>query len=237
MTMNIFIHDMEETHARRVNELCLKYLVQENKEASLLITACEEEMQTAIHEAELLGIFFLAVSEELGQISGEIRKKGELNYIVLMGKTMEEILSAITPDTRPSGCVIKPADEKKFCELLGGLWEDYESIKGEEGIFRFQIKAACYAVPDRNILYFESAKKKIFLKTAGQEFEFYDSLGKIEKNLPGNFMRVHNSYIVNLNKIVKADYAAMTIYLEEDNFVYLSRSYKAELQKRLKQEG
>lgn len=232
--MNIFIHDMEKEHAGRVEEICLKYLVQQNKEARLLITADEEEMQQELFKTELLGIFFLSVSGKLGHISGEIRKKGQLNYIVLMGNSMEEILTGITPDTRPAGCIIKPADEKELCELLEVLWEDYETVKGEEGLFRFQIKSAYYTVHEKNILYFESAKKKIFLKTAGQEFEFYDALGKIEENLPDNFMRVHNSYIVNLNKIVKADYAAMTIYLEEDNFVYLSRSYKAELQKRLK---
>ena len=91
-------------------------------------------------------------------------------------------------------------------------------------------------VPCSKILYFESNSKKIILRTVSQEFEFYGSMQKISEELPGTFIRVHRSFIVNAEKISEVDFGENTIYFEDDTFVYLSRGYKPALQEYLKRQ-
>ena len=52
------------------------------------------------------------------------------------------------------------------------------------------------------VLYIESDNKRTIVHIASRTFDVYHhNLADLEKELPGNFMRVHKSYIVNLSKV------------------------------------
>lgn len=231
--MDILIWDCEQKHADKLEEYCFKYLLQQNIEAEIILARSAEEVQQSIKESELLGIFLLSVDEKLEQITGEIRKSGNQSYIVLMSESVQNLFQHINPLTRPAGCLTKPVSERELREILQSIRKDYLSFRDEKDTFYFQINSTSYAVPCTQILFFESSGKKIVLRTISQEFEFYDSMGKIEQVLPDYFMRIHKSYIVNLNKIRKIDYSSKEVLLEDDMFVYVSRSYKSKLQNRI----
>lgn len=233
--MDILIWDCEKAQAEKIKQYCFRYLLQKNIEGEIILAESAKEVQKSLEQSELLGVFLLSVNEELEQITGEIRKQGNQNYIVLMDESVQNLFRHINPVTRPAGCLKKPISEEELRELLQAIWKDYEEVKDEKDTFYFQIQSASYAVPCNQILFFESASKKIVLRTASQEFEFYDSMGKIERVLPEYFMRIHKSFIVNLNKIKMVDYPNKEVELEDGVFVYVSRSYKTELQNRLQE--
>ena len=71
----------------------------------------------------------------------------------------------------------------------------------------------------------------IKIKTEDQEYTVHSTLKKIEEKLPKNtFLKVHRSFIINVNKIV--DIEDNSVLLKRD-VVPVSRSKRAELMKRL----
>ena len=216
--MNILIRDTDPEHAEKLKELCLKFLFIENKEGDIFVLGEPEETKKVLESLEVTGIFFLDVEYGLREIVEKIRERSEQEYIILMGETGEKILESITPETRPSGTLIKPVQEEKIKNILQELWKDYENISEDSKKFRFQIKSVVYVLPCEKILC----------------FEFYDSLSRIEKELPDNFVRVHKSYVVNVDKIKSVNYAEMEVELEGDMYVYVSRRYKETLKEHLK---
>lgn len=64
-----------------------------------------------------------------------------------------------------------------------------------------------------DIFYIEAMKEYLSVVTKDQKILIYKRMGEFEMMQPENFKRVHNSYIVNVDKIEKV----------EDNMVYLNK--------------
>jgi len=66
-----------------------------------------------------------------------------------------------------------------------------------------------------------------------QEYEFYTTLDAVLKDAPDCFMKIHKSFVVNLSRIVSADYGNMSVEFDDGSEAYISRTYKNELKERL----
>ena len=62
-----------------------------------------------------------------------------------------------------------------------------------------------------DILYVEGSKEYAILKTVSGNHLLYKRMQELENQLPGNFARVHNSFIINLAAILKI----------EDNHIFI----------------
>lgn len=58
-----------------------------------------------------------------------------------------------------------------------------------------------YKVLIDDIIYMESQDHDLIIRTIDDIFRIRETISYYEKHLPSNFMRVHRSYIVNINKI------------------------------------
>jgi len=78
-----------------------------------------------------------------------------------------------------------------------------ELTQSGEVHFSFQTGTQTVNLNVRDILYFESDKRKITVKCAGdREFSFYSKLDKVEEELKKNdFVRCHQSFLINAKKI------------------------------------
>jgi DNA-binding LytR/AlgR family response regulator len=83
-----------------------------------------------------------------------------------------------------------------------------------------------------DILYIESLKDYIKVVTSNQTFLTKQSISSMEENLPGDqFIRIHRSFIVSLNKI--GSYTHDLIWVNKTELP-VSRMYRHELEKILK---
>lgn len=82
-----------------------------------------------------------------------------------------------------------------------------------------------------DIYYIESMRDYVKFVTSGKSYITYSTLKNLEEKLSGNvFLKVHRSYIVNINKI--DDIRGNTIYLK-GNQVPIGKGHKDDLVKRL----
>lgn len=82
------------------------------------------------------------------------------------------------------------------------------------------------------ILYIESIKDYVSIKTDNQEYIVLDTLKSLENQLPENFARVHKSFILNLDKIEKID--VRNVFLNSGKEIPIGETYKSEFFQKLK---
>lgn len=70
------------------------------------------------------------------------------------------------------------------------------TFKNTEGSYRFSV---------HDILYFYSDRRKVTLVTDKGEYSFYEKLDSIEKQLESGFVRIHQRYLVNAQKVEHID--------------------------------
>jgi len=75
------------------------------------------------------------------------------------------------------------------------------------------------------ILFVESIKDYVNIKTENQEYIVLDTLKSLESQLPENFARVHKSFILNLNKIEKID--VRNVFLNSGKEIPIGETYKS----------
>lgn len=89
--------------------------------------------------------------------------------------------------------IIKPVSVNKLMELLHRVRVKLEeernfSFKNADGTWRFLLQ---------DIFYFYSDRRKVVLVTEQSEYAFYAKLDEIEEQLNGQFIRIHQRYLVN----------------------------------------
>ena len=116
-------------------------------------------------------------------------------------------------------------------------WEDFSRemekpvqklLKEKDRILSVKNDRGMYAIPVDNIYYLEvNTKKNVDIHLEEEVIEAYKTLASIEIQLPEeNFFRCHNSFLVNLDHIAKA----------ENGFIYLRNGERAELSRRRRKE-
>lgn len=94
-----------------------------------------------------------------------------------------------------------------------------------------------YFVPQEQILFFETVGKTVSAHTADKMYETQYRLYELEEMLPGSFMRISKSTIVNLNRIysITRNLTASSVIEFSDSIkkVYVSRNYYKALIERM----
>ena len=132
---------------------------------------------------------------------------------------------------RPFRFLVKPVGESKLekCFL-----EAYEEVSGNDSYFRYSYQRMNHKIPIRDILYFESNRRKISIVTQKGDFELYGKLNEIEQSLKiskAAFLRVHQSYLVNYKYVegLGYDFVVMDngkrISISEDRRKRISEQY------------
>lgn len=100
-------------------------------------------------------------------------------------------------DVRPFQFLVKPVTEQQMETCFKAAYED---INSGDFYFRYSYQRINHKVPIRDIMYFESSKRKVFIVTEEETFELYGKLSEIESSLKAckaSFLRVHQSFLVN----------------------------------------
>ena len=115
--------------------------------------------------------------------------------------------------------LLKPFEESRLCEQLNKIMLEIqkeqllERYGGSKLEMKFKGTTSC--VRQEDILYIEKKGKNVVVVTDEQEYEYTDNLKDLEKKLDTErFIRCHNGFIVNLNRIVS--YRRTEVYVGEE---------------------
>lgn len=132
---------------------------------------------------------------------------------------------------RPFQFLVKPVSEEQMEMCFKAAYED---INSGDFYFRYSYQRMNHKVPIRDILYFESNKRKVFIVTEEGNFELYGKLNEIESGLKSckvSFLRVHQSFLVNYRHVKGQSYDFVVmdngkrISISEDRRRMISEQY------------
>ena len=155
------------------------------------------------------GMYFdlIFLDIELDKINGiEVGKKlrEEMNnettqIIYISGK---DSYAMALFETRPLNFLIKPIKSEKIEDAVKTAMHLLEK---SNQLFEFKRGRTITKVPLKEILYFESAGKKINIITTNEVYEFYGKLSDFEDGL-SDFIQIHKSYLVNYYHVIEYHY-------------------------------
>lgn len=96
--------------------------------------------------------------------------------------------------------LLKPINEKKFATVLGRAVDTiFSERKRQSKTLEIQFANTRKILYYEEILYIESQNHKVILHTKGGTIEYYAKIGDLERELQGDFFRIHKGYLVNLS--------------------------------------
>lgn len=148
-------------------------------------------------------------------------------HLLIYGGKIETL-----PEWIPGGPLsFCPQTQTVLPELQRLLLEITES----QTVFSYQFRRESRYVPYNDILYFQSNLRKVeLICRSGDEHGFLDKLDFVEQRVKGPaFVRIHKSYLVNVQYISKLDHAAREIELRNGARLPVSGNYYKQVMERL----
>ncbi len=156
-----------------------------------------------IEEGRYYDMVFLDIfmDQILGMdIARKLRNVGYTGNIVFLTSTAEFAVDSY--EVEASGYLLKPHDYEKLCGLLNRIID-----RTNIGHFQVSVRNTIYSIPFGEIVYVESRNNICILhRSDGSEYNIYKKLSEVELQLnESRFLRCHQSYLVNMSYISKAD--------------------------------
>lgn len=215
----------EET---QIIEECLKKYSQ-TKSLSFSVTQYTngEELIYEIEDGRHFDILFIENTSSGNKGISTAKKIRGLNYSGEIIFTAESGESAVDGyEVNACGYIVKPLNRTKLLSAL-----ERAADKFSADVYRFRQRSDIITLALNEILFIESNNSKCIIHSKdGHKHTVYTKLSDIESELNDcRFLRCHQSYLVNMNHIVKADKCFELT--NGDNILIRQRSLK-EMKKR-----
>lgn len=123
--------------------------------------------------------------------------------------------------------LLKPVIPEKFCSVFEGACREVRRLEERKsGQLFFRTKTRNFTIRKKDILYVESAKRKVEIHMIRENITVYATMKHMEEQLGSNFNRCHRGYLVNMAYV--AGYGTGTIQLQNGEKIYLARDKYAE---------
>lgn len=128
--------------------------------------------------------------------------------------------------------LLKPVSFERFCKSVVKAQERF-SLGKEQDYFFVKSSGRQHRICFEDILYVESIRDYVNIKTSEEEFIVLDTLKSMEQQLPESFfMRIHKSFIVNLNHIKNT--TTKKIIINPEYEIPIGERYKTDFFNRIK---
>lgn len=197
--------------------------IKNNIDAQILLkaTTSDEVLQyVEKHQVDVLILDINLKSTVSGcDVAKIIRAKNKNIYIIFLTGHLEYALVAYkykTFDYLP-----KPICDERLEDTILRLFEDV--YNSHVKFLKLNNKTI---INQDDINYIKKDGMKLVVCTETRTYEAYSSFSKIQPCLPGNFVRCHKSYIINVNKIEHFVSDNNTIQFEHGSFCSVGAKYK-----------
>lgn len=156
-----------------------------------------------------------------------------INFMKILGDKQKYILTTAYSEYALEGYehnivdyLLKPISFERFYKSALKSQERFSATESkEDSHFFVKSSGQQHRINFEDILYVESIKDYVNIKTSEQEYIVLDTLKSMEQQLPENsFVRIHKSFIINLNQIKSFD--SKKVILFSDQEIPIGESYK-----------
>lgn len=163
-----------------------------------------------------------------------------INFMKIVGNKLKYILTTAYSEYALEGYehnvidyLLKPISFSRFEKSTQKALERFTVNETKENTYFFvKSSGQQHKINFDEILFVESIKDYVNIKTEYQEYIVLDTLKSLENQLPVNFARVHKSFILNLEKIEKID--MKNVCLSSGKEIPIGETYKSEFLLKLK---
>lgn len=210
--LKIAICDDEKVICDQLKDILVKLEFEFSEEMEVDIFCSGEKLCEALDEDIYFHIIFLDIEMEIMngvEVGRRIRNKllNESTQIVYISGKESYAMELFK--LRPLDFIIKPLNYKKIKEVFILA---LRLIKRTEGIFQYKFEHSTYNLLIKDILYFSSDNRQVKIHTTKGTNQFYGTLkDTYNKVKEFNFIKIHKSYLVSYNHIIKLQYDQVTM--------------------------
>ena len=180
------------------------------------------------NEADLI---FLDI--QMSELSG-------INFMKIVGDKLKYILTTAYSEYALEGYehnvidyLLKPISFDRFQKSALKAQERFPTNETSANSYFFvKSSGQQHKINFDEILYIESIKDYVNIKTDNQEYIVLDTLKSLEKQLSDRFTRIHKSFIVNVDKIIRINPKTISLLLEIE--IPMGETYKSDFFLKLK---
>ena len=137
------------------------------------------------------------VGGRLAQAAGKLRGLGFKSPVLFLTALKDYVFDAFDVDA--VNYLVKPVDKKKLFLSL------QKALEGEQAGLLIKRGYDYRKILVSDILYFESAGRKVAVHTAGETLEYYQKIRELPARLGRSFYMPHRSFLVNLSHVKALD--------------------------------
>lgn len=164
----------------------------------------------------------------------EIRESFKNTFLLLVADMTISPMCYMKPSINGDSLLLRPMEEEHMRAVLRDFLVAFIESKEEsdpKSVFKVETRGEIQYIPYHEIYYFEARKRKLYLRTIKEEYQFSGTMEHLQEILGQQFIRCHRSFIVNAHKIVGVTLSAHTVQLVNALSVPLSRGYRENLDK------
>ncbi|HIR88269.1 MAG TPA: response regulator transcription factor [Candidatus Fimimorpha faecalis] len=160
-----------------------------------------------------IGLDLIFLDIEMKQVDGietarKIREK-DYHILIVYVSSYEQYLMQLF-EVEPFRFLKKPLQREQLEDVFLKAQKRIE--EKQKSYYRFQFGKTVIQVLQKDILYFESAGRKVIVHTVEKQYEYYDKLDQVEEKLKeGHFLRIHKAYLVNIENIEAFQYERVAL--------------------------
>ncbi|KFF20581.1 LytR/AlgR family response regulator transcription factor [Chryseobacterium sp. JM1] len=163
-----------------------------------------------------------------------------INFMKIVGEKKKYILTTAYSEYALEGYehniidyLLKPVSFDRFYKSAVKAQERFSfSESNEESYFFVKSSGQQHRINFNDILYIESIKDYVNIKTSNEEYIVLDTLKSLETQLSERFVRVHKSFIVNLDQTKNIGIKKIVLVSEQE--IPIGESYRSHLLSKIK---
>lgn len=162
-----------------------------------------------------------------------------INFMKIVGDKLKYILTTAYSEYALEGYehnvidyLLKPISFDRFQKSALKAQERFPNETSQNSYFFIKSSGQQHKINFDEILYVESIKDYVSIKTENQEYIVLDTLKSLEKQLSDCFTRIHKSFIVNVDKIIRINPKTISLLLEIE--IPMGETYKSDFFLKLK---
>ena len=209
--LKIAVCDDEKNICDYIEKRVTDYLAKIDENAEISVFYDSAPLLEACKKSNDFDIIFLDIKMKTinGVDCAKLLRENDVNsLIVFVTSSAEYVFSGY--EVKAFRYILKTdlvnAFDRIFAECLTELKKNIDKV------FPLKTTSVVKNIPLNDILYFESNKRVLIVHTKGEDHSFYGKLDDIEEGLQNdNFIRIHQSFLVNAFKINSVSKTEVTL--------------------------